>query len=73
MEKFKDDVMVALFVLIALAVCWLSAAVFMIFPWTTEEFKWWYIPQGITVGVFDWVVLWAAWKILFCGVLEEKE
>lgn len=72
MKKFKDDAMVMLFVLVALAVCWLSAAVFMIFPWTTE-FKWWYFPQVITVGVVDWVVLWIAGKILLCGVLEEKE
>lgn len=73
MKKLKDNAMVALFVLVALAVCWLSAAVFTIFPWTTEEFKWWYVPQVITVGVVDWGVLWIAGSILLCGVLEEKE
>ena len=73
MEKLKDDAMVALFVLVVLAVCWLSAAVFTIFPWIAEEFKWWYFPQVITVGVVDWGVLWVAGRILLCGVLEEKE
>ena len=73
MEKLKDDAMVVLFVLVAIAACWLSAAVFAIFPWTTEELKWWYFPQVITVGVVDWGVLWVAWRILLCGVLEEKE
>lgn len=73
MKKFKDEAMVVLFVLVALAVCWLSAAVFTIFPWTTEEFEWWYLPQAITVGVVDWGVLWFAWKILLCGVLEDEE
>jgi hypothetical protein len=72
MEKFKDDAMVMLFVLVALAVCWLSAACFMIFPWT-DEFKWWYLPQVITVGVVDWGTLWIAGRILLCEVLEEEE
>ena len=73
MEKLKDDATVALFVLVVLAVCWLSAAIFMIFPWSTQEFKWWYFPQVITVVVVDWGVLWVAYRILLCGVLEEKE
>ena len=73
MKKLKDDAMVVLFALVALAVCWLSAAVFTIFPWINGEFEWWYFPQAITVGVVDRGVLWFAWKILLSGVLEGEE
>lgn len=66
MGKIKLEVRLFLYVLVILALCWLSAAAFAIFPWTDDQLKWWYFPQIFTIIFVDGAVLYAAWELLQC-------
>ena len=73
MKELLEKARLPIFFLISVGVCWGVAFIFSVFPWSTNEYKWWYFPEVITVGTVAGFILWGAWEILICCDFGEKK
>ena len=73
MKELLEKARLPIFFLISVVVCWGVAFIFSVFPWSTNEYKWWYFPEVITVGTVAGGILLGAWEILICWDFGEKK